>query len=646
MPATTIRSISGSLRKAGFWTLVTVSSVLMANEMAYITEAIEQYWLRWPMFLLFVVCFTWICVPFWVAVLGLITIVFRIDPLALEKKRPLNKPSATLHTRTAVVMPVYSESPEGIFGALAAMYDALQRWQGSELFDFFVLSDTRDAQRSARELELWNALRAEGRSRMFYRRRENNTGKKAGNIEDFVTSWGSAYEYMLVLDADSVMTPETIHALALLMQANPNAALIQTSPSVIYAETLFARLIQFTSRLYGRLFSYGAAFWHGADSNYWGHNAIIRIAAFRTHCGLGELRGPPPLGGPILSHDFVEAALLASAGWGIYMVPALEGSYEQIPPTPVEYLQRDKRWSQGNLQHLKLVLEPELTISSRTFFLLGAFAYVSSPLWLLLLALSTIDTVVEKLIEHNYFPQEHQLFPTWPISRQTDALLLFILTAVVLFTPKIGGLCLTLFDDHLRHRFGGARALITSVIMETLFFVLFAPTMMMFHSGFVLLTLSGRRVPWNPQNRSATGLTLKDAFRSTGWISIIGACWIALLAFVDAPSLVWMSPVLGGLLVAPFLVWFASSSKLGQRTLAAKLFLTPEEKAPSPLLLDVQRRSEMLVNVHFTGTPAGTTTPPIQFEPMPQNPLFEQGSSGSNGRPGGSWWNKLWAARR
>ncbi len=611
-----------SIRKIAFWALVILSSLWMAKEMSYVLQAVEYAWLRAAMFLLFVSCFTWIAVPFWIATLGLILLVFRIDPLSLERKRPLQPGGAKVKRRTAVVMPVYNEHPEQVFAAMAAMYDDINALPEGDLFDFFILSDSRKEECVKREAQLWDAMHAAGRERLYYRRRENNTAKKAGNIEDFVVRWGDYYESMVVLDADSLMTAETIRSLALLMEANPEAGLIQTNPRVVFAETLFARLIQFACRLYGPLFSYGAAFWHGAQSNYWGHNAIVRIAAFRAHCGLGDLPGKPPLGGPILSHDFVEAALLSSAGWGVYMLPGLEGSYEQIPPTPIEYLQRDKRWSQGNLQHLKLLFEPELTISSRTFFLLGAFAYLSSPLWLLLLCLSTLDTVLESILVHDYFPHAYQLFPAWPISREKDAFVLFSVTAIVLFTPKIGGLILAAADAGMRRLFGELRSLFSSVILETVFFILFAPTMMMFHSAFVVLTLIGKRVPWDPQNRFARELSFREAFGTTWWICFIAVAWAVLLVWVDPRSLILMSPVLLGLLLAPLLIWISSSIKLGNLSAVKNLFTIPEERRPHALLQAIRSREAELSAIQGAEKPLPPMVPPERPHPMPKNPLF------------------------
>lgn len=612
-------------RSVFFWCLVVASSAWMASRMSYILQGVDISWLQAPIFLLFVSCFTWICVPFWIAVAGFFVICFRLNPFVLERRLPLRPRGKELEKRHAVVMPVYNESSALVFGAMAAMYDELKdltELAASEHFDFFVLSDTRDADLVAHESSLCKMLRGEGRHNFYYRHRQNNVSRKAGNIEDFVERWGANYESMIVLDADSVMSGKVIVELASLLEANPQAALLQTSPKVIFAKTLFGRLIQFTSRLYGTLFSYGAAFWHGSNSNYWGHNAIIRIEPFRRHCGLGELPGRAPFGGQILSHDFVEAALLHSAGWGVYLIPWLAESFEQVPPTPLEYLQRDKRWSQGNIQHLKLLFRPELLVSSRTFFVLGALAYISSPLWLLLLLSSSLDAILEALLVHEYFPSEHQLFPTWPISRGEDALYLFLLTVLVLFGPKVGALFLNLKSRISRLSFGSVSNILFSALAETLFFTLFAPTMMMFHSWFVVNTLLGRTVTWDVQQRDSLGLSFPLALSRSGWIGLVGLSWAITLGLISPTELVWIAPILLGMLLSPILIWAVSSPYLGELSKRYGLLLVPEEISPPGILAKVHSNQLRLQDLNFAAVVVEDYTPMELRAEMPTNPLF------------------------
>lgn len=618
------RNYSGYLRTAVFWLLVITSSIWMAQNISYILQSIDTAWLRPLMFVIFVSCFTWICVPFWIAVAGFLIHLLRINPLILERHLPLKPPAKELQHRHAVIMPIYAEPAPLVFGTMAAMYDSLYNHpsdQGGQ-FDFFLLSDTRGQDIAIEEASFCQVLREEGRGNLFYRHRENNTARKAGNIEEFVKRWGAGYDSMLILDADSIMSADDILQLALLMEGNPQAALLQTSPRVVFARTLFARLIQFTSRLYGQLFSYGASFWYGASSNYWGHNAIIRVEAFRQNCGLGELPGSPPFGGQILSHDFVEAALLRSAGWGVYLIPWLEDSYEQIPPTPLDFLQRDKRWSQGNLQHLKLLFRPQLLISSRTFFVLGAMAYLSSPLWLLLLLCSTLSTVLEAMREHVYFPDKYQLFPSWPISREEDAFILFGATALVLFGAKFGALFLRLTNKKQRQTFGKPIQLISSAIAETIFFTLLAPTMMLYHSWFVANTFLGRVVSWNTQKRDTDYMPFNLAIRSAGWISLVAIAWILILYYTGPAELVWMGPILLGMLTSPLLIWAVSGSNLGATARSWGLFLVPEETSPHPILLQVEENERRLKNLILQAPSSLDYIPNENYQQMSAHPLF------------------------
>ena len=199
---------------------------------------------------------------------------------------------------------------------------------------------------------------------------------------------------MVVLDADSLMSGETLARLVRLMEAHPEVGVIQTAPRVVRARSLFARVQQFASRLYGPMFAAGMHYWQLGDSPYWGHNAILRVAPFMEHCSLPRLSGRPPFGGDILSHDFVEAALLGRAGWSVWLAFDLSGSYEETPGSLLEEMQRDQRWCQGNLQHLRLLFTEGLSTAHRALFLNGIFSYISAVLWLGFLVASTSEAVI------------------------------------------------------------------------------------------------------------------------------------------------------------------------------------------------------------------------------------------------------------
>ena len=275
-------------------------------------------------------------------------------------------------------MPTYNEDPERLLAGLRAIHESVVATGQGDRFDFFVLSDTTRPEIAADERAAFARLRAtlgDGLPRVYYRRRDDNAERKAGNVADWVRGFGAAYPQMLILDADSLMTGETIVRLAGAMEANADVALVQTFPVVVNGHTVFARMQQFSGSVYGPIVAYGIAWWHGPESNYWGHNAIIRTAAFAAHAGLPELRGIKPFRGTVLSHDFVEAALLRRGGWALFMVPGLGGSYEEGPPSLTDMLVRDRRWCQGNLQHGAVLPAKGLHWVSRWHLLIGIGHY-------------------------------------------------------------------------------------------------------------------------------------------------------------------------------------------------------------------------------------------------------------------------------
>ena len=325
------------------------------------------------------------------------------------------------------MVPVYHEDPEQVGMRIAATYRSLADTGYLSQFDVFILSDSREHEVVRQEQALWARLCAEldARGRLFYRNRADNRGRKAGNIADFCRRWGARYSYFVVLDADSVMSGETLVRLVRLMEANPDAGLIQTVPRPIGGETPLARILQFSASLYGPLLASGLNYWFQDEGNYWGHNAIIRTEAFMANAGLPTLPGAPPFGGEIMSHDFVEAAFLRRAGWGVWLVPELGGSYEQLPPTLSEFVSRDRRWCQGNLQHLRLLTIKGLRPASRAHLLTGAMAYLASPLWLTLLVLTSLEAARAALIPWDYFADATSFGPAWPIARRGELLSLF-----------------------------------------------------------------------------------------------------------------------------------------------------------------------------------------------------------------------------
>jgi membrane glycosyltransferase len=422
--------------------------------------------------------------------------------------------------------------------------------------------------------------RTRGHGRIFYRRRPKNLERKAGNIADWCRRWGGAYAHMLVLDADSLMTGEAIVRLAAAMEAHPDVGLIQTLPLIVNRNTLFARLQQFAGRIYGPVIAAGISWWHGADSNYWGHNAVIRTRTFVDTAGLPHIKGKPPFGGHILSHDFVEAALLRRAGWAVHLVPQLGGSYEESPPSLIDLAVRDRRWCQGNLQHMAVLPARGLYWMSRVHLLMGIMSYLASPLWLLFLVGGMLLALQARFFRPEYFTSEFSLFPVWPAIDPVRAAWLFAGSMFILLAPKLLGYIHAMSRPELRHGSGGPVGAFLSMILETLISGLIAPVMMVIQSVAVFEILTGRAVGWNPQRRDDGSIPLRDVawrhLQHTLFGFILAGC-----AYAVSPLLfLWMTPVIVGLVVSIPLSALTARRDLGRWLRRQGLLLIPEEVKP------------------------------------------------------------------
>ncbi|MBL8250959.1 MAG: glucans biosynthesis glucosyltransferase MdoH, partial [Candidatus Competibacter sp.] len=388
---------------------------------------------------------------------------------------------------------------------------------------------------------------------------------------------------MIVLDADSIMKGETLVEMVRLMERQPRVALIQTPPVPVNRESLFARILQFAGSIYGRMFTAGLNFWQLDESNYWGHNAIIRVRPFLDHCGLPKLPGREPFGGEILSHDFVEAALLRRAGWEVWLAYDLEGSYEELPPTLIDYAKRDRRWCQGNLQHLRLALSHGFNGLSRVHFIMGVMSYAASPLWLLFLIATGVEAFIQTQRELVYFFGQNWM-PVWPVSFAVEMTTVLLVTLTMLFLPKLLALLLLLKDQKLRESYGGMVNASWSVVLETVFSVLTAPVLMLFQTKFVLAILMRRAVGWPPQQRGDHMTSFKEAALAHGGHTLIGFV-VGVLSYLYVPAFFWwFTPVLLGLALSIPVSMLSSSIALGQAAREWGLFLTPEETDPPTVL--------------------------------------------------------------
>ncbi len=537
---------------------------------------------------LFAVTFAWISMAFWNATIGFTLMTLGRDPLSLVGSAEASDTDGPVSSRTALVMPVHNEDPAMTVNGLSAMLRSLARTECGDRFDLFMLSDTTDAAIAKAEEASVDALRrqADRDDCVRYRRRPRNIGRKAGNIDDFCHRWGGGYDFMVVLDADSIMTGSTLVKLARAMEANPRAGLIQTVPIPARRATLFGRLLQFAAELYSPVLATGQSFWQTDAANYWGHNAIIRLSAFSALCQLPVLPGRPPLGGAILSHDFVEAALLRRGGWHVYLLPHIGGSFEEVPGNILDYAKRDRRWSQGSLQHLRLLSMRGLHWMSRVHFLHGAMGYISSALWLLMLLASTAYVILPQVTAYPYLGTGYPIWldlQAFPWITQRTFLPLLGVTGGLLLLPKLLALSLVLARD--RRSFGGGVRLMVSSLLEMVLAVLVAPLMMMYHTRFVLSVLSGHDIKWDAQARAGSAVAWHDAWRRTAGTTAVGVAWAGLTLYVSPTFFLWLTPIFLGLLLAGPLVRWTSSPSLGEAARRWGLLLVPSETRSPPELL-------------------------------------------------------------
>jgi membrane glycosyltransferase len=438
-----------------------------------------------------------------------------------------------------------------------------------ELFDVYVLSDTKDPALQRAEVQAFERLRAmlgesAGGARLFYRWRKRRTKRKSGNVADFCRRWGRNYRYMVVLDADSTMSGDTLVNLVRLMEQHPRAGIIQTLPQVANPTTLHARAQHFAGRVTGRLFALGMAWWQLGDAHYWGHNAILRVEPFMRHCGLAKLPGRGGLAGEILSHDFVEAALMGRQGYEVWLVPDLGGSWEQSPSNLLDELQRDRRWCQGNLQNLRLVAEPGWRTAHRTMFSVGALSYLVAPLWLLFVVLGLGGGAL--------------------LARDLS---LWLLTLALLVVPRVLGVVVIAAHGEAA-AFGGTGRLAAGAVIELLMSTIQAPIRMLAHSMFVLGALTGLKLEWKSPPRGAEAVSWRDAVRRMGSLTLMPLVasfgLLRLKAAFVAPMLLPLS------LAVPFTV-ITGHPRAGRAVARLGLLRTPEEWRPTRVLVRAAERN-------------------------------------------------------
>ena len=496
---------------------------------------------------------------------------------------------------TAIIFPIYNEDSVRVIEGLRATYESLERTGQLGGFDFFILSDSTDPDRWVEEEARWSELvrDLDALGKIYYRRRLFNEARKSGNVRDFLNTWGMRYRYFICCDADSVMRGETLVDLVKLMEAHPTVGLVQTVPALVNAESLFGRIQQFANRLYAPVFIAGLNYWALDFGNYWGHNAIIRTEPFMQFCDLPQLPGRKPFGGQILSHDFVEAALMLRENWAVWLAYDLEGSYEEAPQALIENAQRERRWCQGNLQHGLVLFAKGLRGVSRMHLILGIFGYVASPLWLAFLITFEWIYCVQKLTGLSDITVQsfNPYLKDW--SGTEHAFLVFIICMAVIMLPKFLSLIDLANDWPRRKQFGGLLNAAGGVVCETVFSTLHAPLLMLWHTRFVVTNIAGISVGWTTQKRTADGTDWLYAAQRHWGHTLIGLAWGWFTWKLDPGLFWWFTPVLAGMVFSVPLSVLTSRRSLGARAKQAGLFLTPEETQPPVELVTLRSRMKI-----------------------------------------------------
>ena len=563
-------------RRLAFMVLAIVSTAIASTLFAGVQPDYDNAWLQYGQIGLYGLLSGWVVTGFVTALMGFYVSV-RGDKHSLSVKQVAGH-AMNPEARTAIIMPICNEDVATVFAGLRATCESVASTGHAKHFDVFVLSDSYNPDTAAAERAAWEDLRAalatspnQPQVEVYYRLRKRRTHRKAGNVADFCRRWGKDYRYMVVLDADSVMSGDCLTSMVKLMEANPTAGIIQTATQAIGHVTLHARAQQFASRVTGRLFTLGMQFWQLGESHYWGHNAIIRVQPFMDHCALAPIKGTGGMSGGIMSHDFVEAALMRRAGYHVWLCADLVGSYEQQPPDLLSELQRDRRWCQGNLQNARLMAEPGIHRVHRAMFVTGTMAYVSAPLWLAFLTLGTALWLSGSSLVSSWNVLPMELAGLW------------LWTLCLLFLPRVMGIAAVLLRGEQR-QYGGFWGLVRSSALESALAIVQAPVRMLAHSLFVVVALTGIKLDWKSPPREAAAVPWKIALSQLAPMTFVVAALAVGIALIDASALVWLAPVGLPLLLAIPLTVMTSQIALGTALRERGFLLIPEESR-SPAVL-------------------------------------------------------------
>jgi membrane glycosyltransferase len=520
---------------------------------------------------LFAVTLPWLVIGFWNATIGLLIMRFARDPVAFVTPAAARvRGHEPITSSTAILVCVRNEPPDHIVRHLTPLLDGLVAAGAGDRFHAYILSDTDAPTVATTEEACFGALAnsLHGHLAVTYRRRTQNTGFKAGNIGDFCARWGARHEFAVVLDADSLMTADAVMRLIRMMQADPQLGILQSLVIGLPSTSAFARVFQFGMRLAMRSYTIGSAWWQADCGPYWGHNAAIRLKPFMAHCELPTLTGRALVKGHVLSHDQIEAVLMRRAGYEVRVLAEEGSSFEQNPPTLIEFIGRDLRWCQGNMQYWHFLLLPGLKPVSRYQLVFALLMFLGSPAWMGLLMIGTLAIA--------------STGSAAAFIRPDAGFALFTIVLVLWFAPKIATVIDVLTRPPLRRAFGGGLPFLAGVIMETVFFLLLSPIMWFAHTSFLVRLLLGKSLGWNVQTRDDHAVPFALAFQQLWPHTLLGLATVIILGFTVPAAIPYALFVAGGPLLSIPLAVITARPGVGRFMVRYGLGRLPEETAPPP----------------------------------------------------------------
>ena len=520
----------------------------------------------WFLIVLFSLTLPWMVIGFWNAIIGFLICLLVKNPLSIVLPPSMqNCEDSPLDSSTALLLCIRNEDALRVVRNLQMMIDSLMNVGIQKYFHIYILSDSTTETIRQSESRLFEKLNEEygQKINIVYRCRESNEGYKAGNIANFCQHYGKLHDFGITLDADSLMTATAMKRLVQMMQSNPQLGILQGLVIGLPSSSAFTRLFQYGMRLGMRSYTMGSAWWQSDFGPYWGHNAIIRLDPFIRFCELPEIKTAKGNALQILSHDLVEAVLMRRAGFEVRVYPYEDSSWEENPTTLTEYIRRDLRWCEGNLQYIHLLTLPNLKFISRIQLALAIFMFLGSPAWIALIIICSVSLIA---------------FPSTQETANGIYFYTFIwLTLLMWYLPKVAGALNVLLSTKESQRFGGRWRFIISLVLETLFSLLMTPIAWLNHTIFIMNLVLGRQGGWAAQARDNHTVNTSNAVKQFWPHTVLGIALTLTLYFSHQNDVYFGLLFFGGLLVSIPLAVITSQTWLGNVMMKYQILSSPEE---------------------------------------------------------------------